>query len=301
LSARIAGAKRTSRRLGAAATPAPTRARRFQIGDVGISAIVVRGTGRPLVFLHGNSSSKAVWANQLQLVHRCGRPALAPDLPGHGASENSPTPQVTYSFPGYAEVIRRLLDALGWSEVDLVGWSLGGHIGLELLASEARVRSLLIVGTPPVRPCVEALHEAFYADDDMQLAGKAEFTRADALAYGSAMMGGPRRLAPGLLRNLRRTDGNARRFMLANALSGVGADQRAIVATSEKPLCMVHGAREPFVRLEYLRSLNYRALWKGRVQVIAGAGHAPHWERPSAFNRILEEFFGLVPRKRVRA
>jgi pimeloyl-ACP methyl ester carboxylesterase len=50
-----------------------------------------------------------------------------------------------------------------------------------------------------------------------------------------------------------------------------------------------------------LRSLNYRALWKGRVQVIAGAGHAPHWERPSAFNRILEEFFGLVPRKRVRA
>jgi pimeloyl-ACP methyl ester carboxylesterase len=269
------------------------RVRHFQLGDLTIAACVAAGRGTPVVFLHGNSSSKAAWAHQIRLMRRHGRPFLAPDLPGHGESGDSPTPEATYSFPGYAAVIRRLLDAARCDEVDLVGWSLGGHIGLELLGTEPRVRSLLIVGAPPVRPCVEALHEAFYADDDMQLAGKAEFTEADALAYGSAMMGGRRRLTPELLRHIRRTDGNARRFMFANALAGVGLDARALVERSAKPLCVVHGEREPFVRFAYLRSLCYRALWKGHVHVIARAGHAPHCERPAAFNAVLADFLAL--------
>jgi len=278
--------------------PSP-RIRRFRIGGIAISACVAAGTGTPVLFLHGNSSGKAVWAHQIGLLRRHGRPLLAPDLPGHGESDDSPTPQATYSFPGYAGVIRRLLDAARCDEVDVVGWSLGGHIGLELLGTEPRVRSLLIVGTPPVRLCVEALHEAFYADDDMQLAGKADFTEADALAYGSAMMGGRRRLTSALLRHVRRTDGNARRFMFANALAGIGVDERAVVEHSRKPLCVVHGEREPFVRLAYLRSLRYRALWNNHVHVIERAGHAPHWERPAAFNAILAQFLALahVPAK----
>ncbi len=270
---------------------------RFQLGALRIAACVLPGRGRPVVFLHGNSSSRAAWVHQIRLLRQYGRPVLAPDLPGHGESEDSPTPEATYSFPGYAEVIRRLLDAARCEEVDLVGWSLGGHIGLELLGTEPRIRSLLIVGTPPVRLCVEALHEAFHADQNMRLAGKAEFTAADALVYGAAMMGGRRRLTTELLRHIRRTDGNARRFMFANALAGVGLDQRALVECSDKPLCVVHGAREPFVRLAYLRSLRYRALWQRRVHVVAGAGHAPHWDRPGAFNRILSDFLALLPQR----
>jgi pimeloyl-ACP methyl ester carboxylesterase len=277
------------------------RTRRFQVDGLAVAACIAAGRGTPVVFLHGNSSSKAAWAHQIRLVRQHGRPVLAPDLPGHGQSEDSSTPETTYSFPGYAGVIRRLLDAARCDEVDLVGWSLGGHIGLELLGTEPRVRSLLIVGTPPVRLCVEALHEAFYADDDMQLAGKADFTEADALTYGSAMMGGRRRLTSELLRHIRRTDGNARKFMFANALAGVGLDQRGLVERSAKPLCVVHGECEPFVRLGYLRSLRYRALWKDRVHVIARAGHAPHWERPAAFNAILSDFLALgVQSKKVR-
>jgi pimeloyl-ACP methyl ester carboxylesterase len=268
--------------------------RRYKIGSLGISALVGGGTRPGVIFLHGNSSSKFVWANQLELVQGLGRAVAAPDLPGHGESENSSTPEATYSFPGYAAVVRALLDALHWSEVDVIGWSLGGHIGLELLGTEPRVRSLLIVGTPPVRLCPEALHEAFYVNDDMQLAGKAEFTRADALTYGSAMMGGRRQLAPQLLRNIRRTDGNARRYMLANALQGVGIDERSLVEQSQKPLCVVHGRKEPFVRLQYLSSLNYRALWNNRIHVVPGAGHAPHWECPQVFNEILIDFLGLA-------
>jgi pimeloyl-ACP methyl ester carboxylesterase len=165
---------------------------------------------------------------------------------------------------------------------------------LQLLATDERVRSLLIVGTPPARPSVEALGQAFYTSDDMQLAGKANFTDADAVAYGTAMMGGAALLAPDLLRSIRRTDGNARMFMFANALCGVGIDQREAVETIEKPLCVVHGEREPFVRLDYLSQIHYRALWKDRIFVLSGAGHAPHWEQPISFNRILGNFLSYA-------
>ena len=76
------------------------------------------------------------------MVKRHGRAVLAPDLPGHGESENSPTPEATYSLPGYAAVVGGLIDRLQWPLVDVVGWSLGGHIGLELFATDPRVRSL---------------------------------------------------------------------------------------------------------------------------------------------------------------
>jgi pimeloyl-ACP methyl ester carboxylesterase len=183
-----------------------------------------------------------------------------------------------------------LLDALRWNCVDVVGWSLGGHIGLQLLATDDRVQSLLIVGTPPVPLRAESLQCAFRASADMDLASKGQFSNDDALAYGKAIMGGRKPLNSELLASIVRTDRNARRLLFASALRGVGVDQRKLVETTNKPLCVVHGELEPFVRLDYLRSLRYRNLWMNRVFVIANAGHAPHWQRPSAFNRVLLEF-----------
>ena len=266
------------------------RPTRLAVSGLEISAYVEERTGRPVVFLHGNSSSKAVWARQFDVVRQLGRSILAPDLPGHGESDDSPTPNVTYSFPGYAAVIGSLLDRLHIDSVDVVGWSLGGHIGLQLLATDARIRSLLVVGAPPARPCREALEYAFFASDDMCLAGKDEFSPSDAVAYGTAMMGGREFLSPELLENIKRADGKARHHMFANALQGVGIDQQVAVESIDKPLCVVHGEREPFVRLDYLCSLNYRALWKNHIIVIAEAGHAPHWENPKAFNDVLAGF-----------
>jgi pimeloyl-ACP methyl ester carboxylesterase len=263
---------------------------RFKVAGESLSAYVEIGSGRPVLFLHGNSSTKSVWSRQVIVAREQGWTVIVPDLPGHGDSENSPSPETTYSFPGYAAVIGALLDALGIDAVDVVGWSLGGHIGLQLLATEDRVASLLITGAPPARPSVEALEQAFYAADDMKLAGKAGFSEADALAYGTDMMGGSRFLIPELLQSIKRTDGNARRFMFANALRGVGIDQRAAVMSIDKPLCVVHGELDPFVRLDYLSTIGYRALWKDSIFVISGAGHAPHWEQPVPFNCILAGF-----------
>ena len=267
---------------------------KLNVAGIRISAYFETNTGPPLLLLHGNSSTKAVWLRQFDLVRKMGRTILAPDLPGHGESGNSPTPATTYSFPGYAAVITALLDRLGLSSADVIGWSLGGHIGLQLLSTDKRVRSLLIAGTPPAPLCLKSLDSAFYSSEDMMLAGKENFSAADAVAYGTAMMGGRESLPAALLRGVKRTDGNARRCMFENALRGIGVDQRAVAESADRPLCIVHGECDPFVRLDYLRAVRYRRLWQNRIFVIAGAGHAPHWTHAAQFNGILSEFLGFV-------
>ena len=265
----------------------------FELGDAFVSSFISPGRGNPVLLIHGNSSCKEIWANQFALLTAHGRPFAAPDLPGHGESSNARAPRHVYSFPGYARVIGRLLARLDWQSVDIVGWSLGGHIGLELLATNRRVRSLLIVGTPPVRPSPQALTEGFHASGEMQLAGKKAFSARDARTYAAQMLGGDHLVTPHLLERVFRTDGNARYFMMKNALAGVGMDARLVAETTCKPLCVVHGENEPFVRLGYLRSVRYRTLWNGSISLIRSAGHAPHWQAPTAFNTLLSSFLDL--------
>jgi pimeloyl-ACP methyl ester carboxylesterase len=78
--------------------------------------------------------------------------------------------------------------------------------------------------------------------------------------------------------------------MFESVLNGIGTDEQLTVETSAKPLCVVQGEREPFVRIDYLSSLLYASLYGGHIHVLRGAGHAPHWQLPIDFNAILLRF-----------
>jgi pimeloyl-ACP methyl ester carboxylesterase len=56
------------------------------------------------------------------------------------------------------------------------------------------------------------------------------------------------------------------------------------------PLAVVHGADGQLINGTYFASLAMPTLWRGAVQTIEGAGHAPHWETPEAFDALLEAF-----------
>jgi pimeloyl-ACP methyl ester carboxylesterase len=243
--------------------------------------------------LHGNSSSSRIWTHQIPLLRELGRSFIAIDLPGHGDSGNASTPESTYSFPGYAKIVRDLLDELAVPAFDVVGWSLGGHIGLELLATDPRLRALMIIGAPPARPSADVLGRVFFNSQGLNFASRQELTEDDMATYAAAMLGGPKFVSRAALQDIRRTDGLARKCMFENALRGVGTDEAATVATIGKPLCVVHGEYEAFVRLDYLESLFYRSLCDGRIHVVPEAGHAPHWQTPGLFNAIFRNFLTL--------
>ena len=61
------------------------------------------------------------------------------------------------------------------------------------------------------------------------------------------------------------------------------------------PLAIVQGGEEQIVDLGYLQRLPAPTLWRGKVQVIDGAGHATQWEKAEAFSNILDEFASSLP------
>lgn len=264
-------------------------AREFQFYSGSISALHYIGQKQKILMLHGNSSCKEVFSRNIPFLVEQGHSVLAPDFPGHGDSENARDPASTYTFPGYAKAINALLSRLGWTDFIIVGWSLGGHVALELAASRPDCKGVMLIGSPPGKPSPEALEQAFFTSNTTLLAGKNHFSTADVKDYVEAMLG-VRPADPFFLMRARRTDGRAREMMFGSALAGVGVDQRSVVASRFLPIAVVHGADEPFVRLDYLKSLEFGKLWRDEIAVLHGAGHAPHWQATTIFNELLKNF-----------
>ncbi|MDJ0789728.1 MAG: haloalkane dehalogenase [Myxococcota bacterium] len=79
-------------------------------------AYVERGTGDPIVFLHGNPTSSHLWRNVIPHVEDLGR-CIAPDLIGMGDSERlDATGPGSYRLAEHQRHVDGLLDALGVGE-----------------------------------------------------------------------------------------------------------------------------------------------------------------------------------------
>ncbi len=252
-------------------------------------------SGPPVLMIHGNSSCKEVFRNQLigtiGRTYRC----IAMDLPGHGNSDNARNPETVYCMEGYADTALELMGILGCDQFAMLGWSLGGHIGLEMLdRSKDRLTGLLVTGTPPIGKGEKAVGEGFKPSEHMHLAGQREFTDQEVEAYARATCGIN---APfeGFLRDaVARTDGRAREMMLSRFVAGTGCNQQEVAVHAPVPLAIVNGADEPFVNNEFVSSLHYDSLWENNVHLIDGIGHAPFWEAPRSFDPYLKRFLASL-------
>lgn len=86
-----------------------------------------RGTGKPLLLIHGLGSSRAAWDPVLPLLTN--REVILVDLPGHGAS---PAEQDSGTFQGLVRSLEKWLAAEGLTDVPMVGSSMGGRLVMEL-------------------------------------------------------------------------------------------------------------------------------------------------------------------------
>ncbi|AOM39826.1 alpha/beta fold hydrolase [Xenorhabdus hominickii] len=261
----------------------------IQTRHAGIAVIDTGGNGLPILFIHGNSSCKEIFRHQINLLREKYR-VLALDLPGHGASSNASDPRQAYSMPGYAHTVIEVLEKIGINRVVVFGWSLGGHIGLEMLALFPKMIGLMICGTPPVSNGVDNVASGFRPSKHMRLTGKAEFTEEDIKNFAAETCGVNAPHEPFLIEAVARTDGLARQYMFEAFLSPQATDQKILAENSKIPLAIVNGASDPFINIDYINGLIYQNLWKGQVFNLADVDHAPFWEAPELFNPILADF-----------
>jgi pimeloyl-ACP methyl ester carboxylesterase len=248
------------------------------------------GTGLPLLLIHGNSSCKEVFKHQMQgdigSTYQC----IAMDLPGHGRSGNAVNPEQTYTMGGYADVALEIMELLNIKNFAVLGWSLGGHIGIEMMSRSNQIAGLLISGTPPISKDPADMANAFLPSEHRDFTDQETLSDEEADLYARATCGPEATFENFLGEAVRRTDGRARRIMMEAALSGLGTDQRQVVEHDPTPLAIVNGADEPFVNNTYLKLIDYKNLWQGKVHLIPGVGHAPFWETPEVFDVYLDRF-----------
>jgi pimeloyl-ACP methyl ester carboxylesterase len=242
--------------------------------------------GLPVLLIHGNSSCRGVFRHQLQGPLAANFRLIALDLPGHGQSSDAPDPVRSYTRSGFADAAVEVLGKLGVTEAVVFGWSLGGHIGIEMVTRFRGMRGLMITGTPPVGR--NNMAQGFVASPHSGAAGRQDLSEADIDAFVQAIFG--ESVEPFLRDAVVRADGRSRKRIFEASRAGNGVDQRLTVETSSVPLAVVNGGADRLINLEYVDTVAYANLWEGRCHRLAGLGHAPFWEAPHIFTPVLERF-----------
>ena len=120
-----------------------------------LTAAVLSVTGRtgdPVLFVHGNVSSALFWQPTMLSLPDGYRP-LAVDLRGFGETDPEPV-DATRGLGDYADDLAAVIEALGLTSVQLVGWSMGGGVVLQYLAERPEAhRAASVTLVAPVSPC----------------------------------------------------------------------------------------------------------------------------------------------------
>lgn len=130
------------------------------------------GDGPPVVLIHGFASDRTTnWRGPgwYDALVEAGRRVVALDCRGHGASGKPRDPD-EHGPAAMADDVVRLLDHLGIDRADVVGYSMGGRIAVQLLVDHAdRVNAAVLGGVGPAvlgeLPDQRAIATALEAED----------------------------------------------------------------------------------------------------------------------------------------
>ena len=112
--------------------------------NIGGTSFIERGSGEPVVLIHGVGLNADAWTPQIEALSAKHR-VIAIDMPGHGGSQRPPQ---DVQLAHYVEQLRRLLDDLAIPAVNVVGHSMGGLVALGFaLAYPMRVLRLAVLNS----------------------------------------------------------------------------------------------------------------------------------------------------------
>jgi len=252
----------------------------------------VRGEGAPLLLLHGFTGSNRSWPDDcLDGLARVGR-VVAPDLPGHGRTgvAGDAPPGLTQVLDG----LEALLDGSSAEKATWIGYSMGGRIALAAAVLRPhRVGRLVLESTSPglsterERRARRERDEALA--DSIQERGVGPFV--------DAWMAQPLfRTERGLPEHIRQTE---RQRRLKNRSDGLAAALRGL-GTGALPsfwdrldgvampaLVLTGGLDEKFAGIGRRMA---HVMPGARLEVVPGAGHRVHLERPAEWSCAVEAF-----------
>ncbi len=261
----------------------PRRRERLPGGEWAVSARA--GHGPTCLLLHGFTGTSRDFDAVVPALGD--RALLAPDLPGHGRSAAA-SPMLAHVRAGLLALVARL------GPVDVLGYSQGGRLALDLACTQpGRIRRLVLIGASPGLPPAEA--ETRRVADE-RLAQHLE--TIGVRAFLSEWSTGPlfthlaERCDPIHLATLRHHRSEAKAAGLAAALRSYGTGAVPYhgdsLAARPCPVLLLAGAED--TKFTAIAQSMAEQLPRAQIEVVAGAGHACHLERPDVVGPRIARF-----------
>jgi pimeloyl-ACP methyl ester carboxylesterase len=240
-----------------------------------------RGPAGPVLLLLPAYADSWISFSPLMAVLREEIRTLAVDQRGHGDSDR---PHCCYDVPSFADDVVAVLDALELERATLVG-----HSGSCLIARRVaethptRVDGLVLIASPLV---IEADRIASFRDEVDALADPVpeDFVRRFQRAATSAAL--PDDFFGGLVAASRKVPARVWRAALRGLL---GFDDRAELSQSTVNSLLLWGDQDSIVDRSAQEAL-VGLIPGARLEIYAGIGHSPNWERPDLVARSVEAF-----------
>jgi pimeloyl-ACP methyl ester carboxylesterase len=228
-------------------------------------AYAVTGSGAPVVLVHGGDSNSEHWAFQVLALADQYQVILL-DSRGHGRSPYSGFP-LTYAQ--LADDVLELLDHLGVERADLVGWSDGGIIGIDIaLRHPERLRKVV----------------AFGANADLD-GYRTDTGDEGAIIYAFGAHNDPdyERLSPAPDQHAAMVVALRQMWETEPAFS---AEELRTITT---PFLIMAGANEEIIAEQHTRYLA-ETIPGAELVFLPKCGHFGHMQEPEAFNAAMLKF-----------
>ena len=248
---------------------------------------VRRGTGKPLVLVHGLGSSWATWVPVLDAL-AAERRVVAVDLPGFGdrAPFDGPVTIATLT-----DALSGFLEAEDLPDADVVGRSMGGRIVLEL-ARRGHAGSVVALDPGGFWSHTE---RALFRSTIGASAALVRSLQGAAPALSRSPVGRtalfsqfsahPRALDPGVALSELRSIARATRFDEALHALGHGPGQAGRVETDGR--VAIGWGRQDRVTLPRQATVALAAFPTARFHGFHSCGHFPHWDQPAETVRFI--------------
>lgn len=250
------------------------------------------GEGKPVILLHGlfgSLDNLGVVARGLQdgwQVHSL-------DQRNHGKSPHADT----MSYPEMADDLLAYMDKQGLEQATILGHSMGGKVAMQAaLKAPDRVTGIIVADISPVtyKPRHDAVLEGLKAVDTTTLSSRQD---ADRTLSEYVEEPGVRQF---LLKNLmaipaQEKDNSGARYRWRLNLPVIDRSYTDLSAAPEGdgpymgPVLFIKGADSPYIQTKHRDTIT-RLFPNADLQVIEGAGHLLHAEKPEAFVKVCRRF-----------
>lgn len=255
-----------------------------------------KGTGDPVVMLHGFTGSTETWRPFIDKLEQAFR-VIAVDLPGHGQTD-APPEASRYRMELVADDLADLLSRLNAAPAHWLGYSMGGRLALYMACRLPNwVHSLILESASP------GIHDPgerkARIEQDAALAQRIEqegITRFADYWQSIPLFDTQKRLPEKVRSTLRAQRLKNSTAGLANSLrgmsTGVQPELWSELSNLKMPVMLIAGESD-----QKFTSINRRmaeAIPDSRLEIVPNAGHTVHLEIADLYSNLVLNFLATL-------